>query len=150
MEKEKARKGRKVVIDVWPTLSTAFDDYLLDVAWPRERGKAYGPLLTYFLWEDAANDQFWLDEINRALTAIHKVALAEGCTDESAPIYLNTSLESTKVEDIYRNNLKWLGEVRKIYDPDNVMGNTGGFRIPLPLPKPVKVCILFHFKSPKF
>jgi len=129
-----ANKGRRVVIDVWPTLSTAFDAYP-SIAWPRERGKAYGPLLAYFLWEGADKDEFWLKEIKRAFKAINQVALDEGCTEKSAPIYLNTSLESTSAKEIYGSNLKKLSKVREKYDLKNVMGRTGGFKIPLPKPR---------------
>jgi hypothetical protein len=39
----------------------------------------------------------------------------------------------TSVEQIYRGNLSKLSALRAKYDPGNVMGRTGGFRIPFGL-----------------
>jgi hypothetical protein len=88
-------------------------------------------VLAYYQWKDAKDDKYWVDEMKRALTEIRKVALEEGCTTRNAPVYGNTSLEDTPVKDIYRGNLKNLSAIRAMYDPNNVMGNAGGFRIPL-------------------
>jgi FAD/FMN-containing dehydrogenase len=133
-EKSAARmkeyKGELVKIDVWPFLPTIFDKSL-PAAWPHEKGKAFGPVLAYYQWKDAKDDKYWVDEMKRALTEIRKVALEEGCTTRNAPVYGNTSLEDTPVKDIYRGNLKNLSAIRAMYDPNNVMGNAGGFRIPL-------------------
>ncbi|KAH8984215.1 hypothetical protein EDB86DRAFT_2833631 [Lactarius hatsudake] len=71
-------------------------------------------------------------KMKTALDHIHRIALQEGCTTPSAPVYCNTTLEDvTTPEQIYRDNLE-LSALRIRYDPDNVMERTGGFRIPFP------------------
>lgn len=67
-----------------------------------------------------------------ALNAIRQVAESEGVTTNDTPVYLNTTLEITPVEHIYRGNLEHLGRVRAKYDPDDVMSLTGGFKISMP------------------
>lgn len=66
------------------------------------------------------------------LKTLRDVALREGCTTEDAPVYSNCALEDTSVEQIYRGNLKKLIKVRQKYDPEDIMGQAGGFKIPLP------------------
>ena len=126
--------GRLVVIEVWPFHSSIFDLSQPDAAWPHKPGDPYSPLIASFRWERPADDEFWLKEMNRSLDAILAVAEKEGCARRDMPRYLNTSLETVPVEMIYggKDQLEKLGKVRARYDPDDVMGRTGGFKIPLP------------------
>ncbi|KAH9924781.1 uncharacterized protein B0H18DRAFT_1104924 [Fomitopsis serialis] len=127
----RVKNGLLVLIDVWPFLPTIFDNSPSGAAWPHKKGEAFGPLLAYFLWEKAEDDDFWLGKMKTALKNIREVALAEGCTTLKAPYYSNTSLEDITPRMIYRGNLRKLGKVRAKYDPNDVMGQTGGFKIPL-------------------
>jgi hypothetical protein len=123
-------KGKMVVADIWPFLQTMFDTSV-DSAWPHRRGIPNGPLLVYFMWEGRENDKPWIDQMKTALHHIHQVALRENCTTPDAPVYCNTTLEEvTTPQQIYRHNLDALSALRTKYDPDDVMGKTGGFRIP--------------------
>ncbi|KAH9924779.1 uncharacterized protein B0H18DRAFT_1011165 [Fomitopsis serialis] len=128
----KAKNGQMVLIDIWPFLPSIFDNSPRGAAWPHKKGAAFGPLLAYFRWEKAEDDKFWLRKMKTALKNIEKVALEEGCTTGKLPYYSNTSLEDVTARMIYRDNLKSLQKVRAKYDPDDVMGNTGGYKIPLP------------------
>lgn len=132
-----------VVADIWPFLPTMFKGSA-DSAWPHNDGEPNGPLLVYFMWEGKENDKAWIDQMKTALHHIHEIALQEKCTTNHAPVYCNTTLklgvkdfsspeqcERWHCEQIYRNNLADLSALRTKYDPDNVMGRTGGFRIPL-------------------
>lgn len=120
-----------VVADIWPFLSTMFDTSV-DSAWPHRRGEPNGPLLMNFMWEGMENDKIWIDQMKMALDHIHRIALQEQCTTLNAPVYCNTTLvDVTTPEQIYRANLTRLSQLRRTYDPNNVMGRTGGFRIPL-------------------
>ncbi|KZT65650.1 hypothetical protein DAEQUDRAFT_696928 [Daedalea quercina L-15889] len=125
------KNGQLVLIDVWPFLPSIFDKSPSGAAWPHKKGEAFGPLLAYFLWDNAEDDVFWIEKMKEALRNIREVALEEGCTTKSAPYYTNTSLEDIKPTLIYRGNLKGLSEVKAKYDPNDVMGLTGGFKIPL-------------------
>ena len=117
--------------EIWPFLPTMFDRSP-DSAWPHKRGEPNGPLVVYFMWEDKKNDDVWIDRMKEALGRIRQNALDEGCTTRDAPVYCNTTLEAATTPDqIYRGNLAKLSTLRKRYDPDNVLGRTGGFRIPL-------------------
>jgi hypothetical protein len=123
--------GKMIVTDIWPFLPSIFD-HSTPAAWPHERGLPYGPLVVYFLWEGEENDHAWIDQMKKALKNIHSVALQEHCTTQDAPVYLNAALsETTSVEDIYRHNLPKLSWLRRVFDPSDIMSNTGGFRIPL-------------------
>ncbi|KAI9441828.1 hypothetical protein H4582DRAFT_2055639 [Lactarius indigo] len=125
-------KGRMVMAEIWPFLPTMFDRSV-DSAWPHKRGKPNGPLVVYFMWEHAENDEVWISQMKTALDHIHRIALQERCATLSAPVYCNTALEDvTTPEQIYRGNLGRLSALRFSYDRDDVMGRTGGFRIPLP------------------
>ncbi|KAH8995907.1 hypothetical protein EDB92DRAFT_1814381 [Lactarius akahatsu] len=125
-------KGRMVMAEIWPFLPTMFDRSV-DSAWPHRRGEPNGPLVVYFMWEGTENDEVWINQMMTALDHIHRIALEEKCTTPSAPVYCNTTLEDvTTPEQIYRDNLDRLSALRISYDPDNVMGRTGGFRIPFP------------------
>lgn len=130
-EEMKEHGGKLVLMDVWPFLPSIFDNSSPS-AWPHKKGDTFGPLLAYFLWESKSEDSYWLGKMTAALDHVHEVAIREGCTADYAPIYNNTSLEHTLVENIYRDELKELSALRMKYDPADVMGRTGGFKIPLP------------------
>jgi hypothetical protein len=120
-----------VVIDIWPFVHEMFDNSS-PAAWSHVKGQPNGPLLAYFLWDGEENDAFWVGQMNRALSAIEAKVYGVGAA-HSTPIYSNTTLaERTAVNEVYRLNLETLRKTRKKYDPNNVMGQAGGFRIPLP------------------
>ena len=119
-----------VLIDAWPFHAKVFDRSPPGAAWPHRPGKPFGPLLAYFLWEKEEDDEFWLAKMKGTLARIRDVALQHGLTTETPAYYNNLSLETTPAAWIYRDNLKWLREVKKDYDPQNVMGRTGGHKIP--------------------
>jgi len=123
--------GKRVVTDIWPFVPTMFDNSS-DTAWPHYAGQPNGPVLVIILWEDKEHDDFWVEQLVKALDAIRAVALEEQCTTEDAPVYQNTALDKTSTEEIYRKNLSHLILLREKVDPNGVMDLTGGFRIPLP------------------
>ncbi|KAG2070250.1 FAD-binding domain-containing protein [Suillus decipiens] len=128
--KLKDNQGKSAVIDIWPFLPSMFDAST-SAAWPHKKGQPNGPLLVCFQWEGENNDEYWIGLMMQILQSIQKVAEAEGCTNDNLPKYCNTSLANTPVEDIYKKHLSKLMQIRAKYDPDDMMGRTGGFRIPL-------------------
>jgi acyl transferase domain-containing protein len=66
-----------------------------------------------------------------ALNSIREVAKKTKVTTPDAPMYSNTSLETVKAQEVYREALTWLSQMRQRYDPKDVMSLTGGFKIPL-------------------
>lgn len=127
----KARRGRMVLLDVWPFHEKIFDKSPPGAAWPHEPGKPFGPMLAYFLWEDQKDDEFWLRKLKGTLNRIHVTALSLGLTTNKPAYYNNLSLESVPARKIYRENMDWLSEVKKEYDPRDVMGRCGGHKIPV-------------------
>ena|ERR1700753_2069123 len=125
--------GISGLIEVWPFLPSIFDNSPPGAAWPHTKGKSFGPCVASFRWKGEENDGLWLTKIDEALKAIYEVAKSEGVTSDSAPVYLNTSLENTSVEAIYQDNLEPLRQLREKYDPTGLMSLTGGFKILLPL-----------------
>lgn len=119
-----------VAADIWPFLPTMLKKSV-DSAWPHDGTEPNGPLSVYFVWEGVENDGLWVGQMKTALRHIHEIALQEKCTTDDAPVYCNTTLEDvTSLKQIYRHNLADLSALRTKYDPNNVMGRTGGFRIP--------------------
>ncbi|KAG1741127.1 hypothetical protein EDB19DRAFT_1706487 [Suillus lakei] len=117
--KMKDNQGKTAVIDIWPFLPSMFDTST-SAAWPHKKGQPNGPLLVCFQWEGESNDMYWIGLMMQILQSIQKL-----------PKYCNTSLADTPVKDIYKKHLSKLRLIRAKYDPDDMMGRTGGFRIPL-------------------
>ncbi|KAG8780057.1 hypothetical protein FRC19_007956 [Serendipita sp. 401] len=127
----KENGGKRVVFEIWPAHSGIFDNSTPS-AYPHKKGSPFGPMVVYCVWEGANNDHYWVNEMQRALHNLYHIALTEGCTNDRLPFYSNTSLDSTKVSEIYRENYGNLRRVRLKYDPQDVMKHAGGFRIRLP------------------
>jgi hypothetical protein len=124
------KQGTRASFEIWPFHKNAFNGVKRkDSAWPHEEGKVIFPLIGWFEWSGEANDKFWLAKITNALEELRNVALTEKCTTADLPVYLNIALEDTPVKDIYRDNYKWLKDLRGLCDPDNVMGLAAGFVI---------------------
>ena len=128
----KNQSGNMVLIDIWPFLPTIFDQSN-PAAWPHKKGDPFFPCIAIFWWDNESDTNFWILEMKRALAAIHAVALQQGATRTNFPIYMNTTLDTTPVADIYRSNLKTLSSARAKYDPYKVMDLAAGFRIPYPV-----------------
>lgn len=119
------------IVDIWPFVHEMFDNSS-PAAWPHEKGQPNGPLVAIFQWDGEENDAFWISQMDRALSAIEAKVYRAG-TASSTPIYCNNTLaDRTAVSDVYRLNLDSLAKTRKKYDPYDVMGQAGGFKIPLP------------------
>ncbi|KIJ94572.1 hypothetical protein K443DRAFT_125166 [Laccaria amethystina LaAM-08-1] len=124
------KKGIRVSYEIWPFHKNAFNGVKQeDSAWPHEEGKVFGPLVGWFEWSGKDNDKYWLEQISNSLRVLHQVALKENCTTEDLPMYLNITLEDTSVKDIYRDHYEELKLLRRVYDPNDVMGLAAGFVI---------------------
>ena len=125
-----ANNGRRASFEIWPLHKDSFNGITTkDSAWPHEEGKVFGPLVGWFEWIGKENDNFWVTKIRDSLKTLHEVALKEGCTTNDLPNYLNLTLETTSAKDIYGDNYNELKDIRKKYDPRNVMGRAAGFII---------------------
>jgi len=131
MDKFAHHKGFQIYVDIWPFVSTIFDNSSPS-AWPHTKGNPSGPLVINFKWEGQENDNFWLSAMETMTADLVKIAVEQGCSTYDAAQYYNLSLDNVTASDIYRGNFTQLQAVRQKYDPENIMGHTGGFRIPLP------------------
>ncbi|KIY71000.1 hypothetical protein CYLTODRAFT_451236 [Cylindrobasidium torrendii FP15055 ss-10] len=128
----KSKNGVAIVIDAWPVHESIFDNSPPDAAFPHRRGQPYGPMLAYFRWQNAEDDDFWLTKLKGTLNRIRVVARREKLTPRKPALYNNLSIESVPTHKIYRENMGWLKKVKQEYDPKDVMGLCGGHKIPLP------------------
>jgi hypothetical protein len=131
MEEFASHQGFQIYVDIWPFVSTIFDNSPSS-AWPHTKGNPSGPLVINFKWEGQDNDNFWLSAIEAITDGLATIAVEQGCSTDDAAQYYNLSLDNVTASDIYRGNYTQLQAVRQKYDPENIMGRTGGFRIPLP------------------
>ena len=122
--------GIMVSINVSPLHPEAFKDSPPGAAWPHKPESPLAPCLAHFKWKDARYDSYWIARMQDALRNIRTVALRDGATVENAPYYC--SLETVTPEEICRENLEYLRDVKQKYDPYNTMGLTGGPKIALP------------------
>ena len=129
--------GKVVVVDIWPFHSKMFEKSDHNSAWPHKTPN--GPLLVLFQWEGQENDEFWVAHMKRTLKTLEsKVSINLNRENAVRPVYANTALaDSTTVADVFQENLPYLSSFRTKVDPNDVMGQAGGFRIPL-LPDKVK------------
>lgn len=125
--------GLRVVLDIWP-----FDNEIFerggDTAWPPDSSRKLPPVFPMIVicyWEDEAKDAFWLEEMNKTITSLRTAAVNMGVSYENAPVYSNTTLDTTSPQEIYRTGLQLLGDIRRQIDQNGVMDRTGGFNIPL-------------------
>jgi hypothetical protein len=137
-------KGRRVYWDVWPFLSTIYQNSppppAQGPAWPHPPppAQAYTPIPIFYLWDDDVTpgdkDRFWIDDLVASVAVVKAYAKKHGLTphDDSVPIYSNLTLGTTSVQQIYQGNLTELSDLRKLCDNGDVMRGAGGFRIPLP------------------
>lgn len=119
-----------ITLTAEPFLSTYFD---------KSQGGAYPhypsatPLLPIFLqfsWRLPEDDAYFINEIELMANSILQAALDDGqnINGTTQIRYPNYSLENTPLSEMYGNNLPRLQNIRKAWDPDNVMNLTGGFK----------------------
>jgi len=125
--------GTRIAIGLWPFTTTMFD-HATDSAFPHVKGKPNCPIIAYFTWEHKANDEYWIDTLKTTLDKLRAKVFEERPASKDLPLFINTALADSDpktVENLYRDNLPRLKELRKTYDPKALMDLTGGFRIPL-------------------
>jgi Berberine and berberine like len=80
-----------------------------DSAWPPDRSQGYSPSVLDIQWTDPSLD-------------------ADGQNVANASKYVNYALFDTPLENLYAGNLKRLRKIRKVIDPEDVMGLAGGWK----------------------
>lgn len=79
-------------------------------------------------WTNSSSDSQIFDAIRQSAQQLTRVAEAEGQEIEGLGLYGNYAIFGTALERIYRGNVGRLREIRRRYDPDDVMGLAGGWK----------------------
>ncbi|KAI0260011.1 FAD-binding domain-containing protein [Gloeopeniophorella convolvens] len=97
-------------------------------AFPPDRSRSYYPTNLYFAWTNPALDDVVLDAMHQSTDALRSAAREDGQDLTDATMYGNYALPDDPLEGIYGKNVQRLREIRRKYDPENVMGLTGGYK----------------------
>ncbi|EJT99163.1 FAD-binding domain-containing protein [Dacryopinax primogenitus] len=116
-------------IDVEPFLPSAFTNNNQGGSYPHE--DALLPICFTFSWESSLDDSFWMNAIQDSANIVTQTAIAEGQPLTGAEMikYNNYAPANTPLDQLYGSNLARLQSIKAQYDPNNVMGLTGGFKL---------------------
>lgn len=107
-------------------------------AWPPTRDFAITTSAVWLGWNETSQDTLIRTNARASAARIRDTAITEGQL-QAAPsfpdsyIYPNYATELTNAQQLYGSNLPLLQQIKKQYDPTNVMGLTGGVKITLAL-----------------
>ncbi|KAI0340262.1 FAD-binding domain-containing protein [Trametopsis cervina] len=117
-----------VSYDVEPFLSTLFSKGS-NSAYPPDRSRALLPLNVYFAWADATQDNVMRAAAVQSAQQLTTEAVSQGQNIANLGLYGNYAIAGTQTSRIFGNNLSALNKIKNQYDPNNLMGWTGGWRL---------------------
>ncbi|KXN82296.1 Bifunctional solanapyrone synthase [Leucoagaricus sp. SymC.cos] len=120
--------GTFISYDVEPFLPDILSHNDSSSAFPPTRTTRYCPFNIYYAWLFRENDDTFYDAIKQSAARLYSLAIAEGQTIDEASVYGNYAIFDTPPERIYGDNLPMLQALKKLHDPDNIMGLAGGFK----------------------
>jgi hypothetical protein len=97
-------------------------------AYPPDRSRPILPSSILYGWADESVDDIMADAMRTSAATLVGAGILDGQDLTNAAPYVNYALFGTPLKTMYGNNLKRLHEVRKKYDPHNVMGLAGGWK----------------------
>jgi hypothetical protein len=97
-------------------------------AYPPDRSLAVFPSIVYVTRTNASVDGFITDAIRLSTASLIEAGIQDGQDLKNAAPYVNYALIGTPVERMYGGHLKRLREIRKKYDPEDIMGLAGGWK----------------------
>ncbi len=88
------------------------------------------PIPIEFSWALESDDEAFLSQIQSASDTLLQLALNDGQNvgGSNQILYPNYALANTSLAQLYGNNVARLQNIRKAWDPQNVMYLTGGFK----------------------
>lgn len=102
-------------------------------AWPHDISAPYNTFNGVFLWSDPEDDKIARRLTEEYHNRIHDKAVSLGASkakgDPEVHYPPNYSMDITPSSLIYGHNTKWLREVQKRVDPDDLVSLTGGFKL---------------------
>jgi hypothetical protein len=97
-------------------------------AYPPDRSLAILPSNIYFAWTKASADEFMAEAMRLSAASLVEAGIQDGQDLMNAAPYVNYALFGTPLEAIYGGHLERLREIKKKYDPEDVMGLAGGWK----------------------
>ncbi|KAF8258459.1 hypothetical protein EI94DRAFT_1815307 [Lactarius quietus] len=113
------------------TLEPFEPDYLTHggpSAYPPDRSYAVLPSNIYYGWSNELADEFTADAMRSSAASLMASGIRDGQNLEKVSTYPNYALFETPLEKMYGAHLERLREIRKKYDPNDVMYLTGGWK----------------------
>lgn len=101
-------------------------------AYPHTPSYAFSPFNLVIAWTDPDDDSSSKRLLQDLASAIQRKAIDTGAYREGATVYPNYAMEGTKLEMMYggEEGVRRLGKIRQKWDPNDVLGLTGGFIFP--------------------
>ncbi|KAH9848116.1 FAD-binding domain-containing protein [Lenzites betulinus] len=116
--------------DVEPFLSSLFSHAPEgSSAYPPSRAQGLLPLNIFFGWPFEISDDIMQDAVRQSAAHLTQVVIDEGQDIADAALYGNYAIFDTPTERVFGASLPKLKEIKVKYDPENVMGLTGGWKI---------------------
>ena len=99
-------------------------------AYPPIRSEEYLPLAISFTYTSADDDELLLNVITSSAAQLHNAAAALGQDVEHVPVYGNYAIPpSFTAERVFGASLPQMRSVKKRFDPKDVMGLAGGWKV---------------------
>ena len=88
------------------------------------------PISMQFTWASPSDDKLFIDGIKSSAAAILQAAVNDGqdVGGSKQIIYPNYAIEDAALQSMYGNNVARLRNIRKAWDPNNIMYLAGGFK----------------------
>ncbi|KAI0289880.1 hypothetical protein B0F90DRAFT_1825825 [Multifurca ochricompacta] len=97
-------------------------------AYPPDRSHPVFPSVLSLTWSNSTLDGIMAHSIREVADNLHAAALEDGQDVKNGMIYPNYALFDTPLKDMYGDNVERLQKLRRIIDPEDVMGLAGGFK----------------------
>jgi Berberine and berberine like len=97
-------------------------------AFPPDRSLAVFPSGLCIGWTNESADTYVVEAMHRSAASLLEAKIKDGQDMTNAAPYVNYALFGTPLEKIYGGHLKRLREIRRRYDPEDVMGLAGGWK----------------------
>lgn len=114
-----------------PFLQSILSHNTTPTAYPADRSLVMSPFNINYAWESATFDSDFYAAVEQSKIALQTALRLNGqLVAQQASAYPNYALFDTPLNQLYgAANVKALKKLKKMVDPNNVMGLTGGFRL---------------------
>jgi hypothetical protein len=100
-----------------------------DSAYPHSTSRQITPGNSFIFYSNVSDRAYFSDTIRRFSIEVQKVAIEEGLSRPDDILYSNYALSDTPLELIYGGNIDRLRAIKRIVDPTNIMGLSGGWKV---------------------